>query len=34
VTRPYFDTTLDSPDDDIMAELATQPVFRLTPKRR
>jgi hypothetical protein len=31
VTRPYFDATKDSPDDAIMAELATHPVFRLTP---
>ena len=33
VTRPYFDATPDSPDDAIMSELATHPVFRLTPKR-
>ena len=26
-TRPYFDATPDSPDDAIMAELATHPVF-------
>ena len=32
VTRPYFDATPDSADDAIMAELATHPVFRLTPK--
>ena len=32
VTRPYFDATPDSPDDALMAELATHPVFRLTPK--
>lgn len=33
VTRPYFDATPDSPDDAIMAELATHPVFRLSLKR-
>ncbi len=32
VARPYFDATPDSPDDAIMAELGTHPVFRLTPK--
>jgi deazaflavin-dependent oxidoreductase (nitroreductase family) len=32
VTRPYFDTTPDSPDDALVAELATHPVFRLTPQ--
>lgn len=32
VTRPYFDATLDSPDDVLLAEVATHPVFRLTPK--
>ena len=32
VARPYFDATPDSPDDTLMAELATHPVFRLTPK--
>jgi hypothetical protein len=31
VARPYFDATPDSPDDAIVAELATHPVFRLTP---
>ena len=33
VTRPYFDAAPDSPDDAIMAELATHPVFRLSLKR-
>ncbi len=33
-TRPYCDATPDSPDDAVMAELATHPVFRLTPKQR
>ena len=32
VTRPYFDATPDSPDDALMAELGTHPVFRLTPR--
>lgn len=32
VTRPYFDAAPESPDDAIMAEFATHPVFRLTPK--
>ncbi len=29
VTRPYFDASPDSHDDDVAAELARQPVFRL-----
>ncbi len=30
VTRPYFDATQDSPDEDVAAELPRHPVFRLT----
>ena len=29
VTRPYFDASPDSNDDDVAAELASHPVFRL-----
>lgn len=32
VTRRYFNAAPDSPDDVIMADLTTHPVFRLTPK--
>ena len=32
VTRPYFDAGPDAPDEALKAELATHPVFRLTPK--
>lgn len=32
VTRPYFNAAPDSPDEILMADLATHPVFRLTPK--
>jgi hypothetical protein len=31
ITRPYFDTTADSPAEAFEAEAATHPVFRLTP---
>jgi deazaflavin-dependent oxidoreductase (nitroreductase family) len=32
VTRPYFDATQDSPDEDVAAELPRHAVFRLTPQ--
>ena len=32
VTRPYFDATPTSPDSQIEAELARQPVLRLIPR--
>jgi deazaflavin-dependent oxidoreductase (nitroreductase family) len=31
VTRPYFDATPDSPDEDVAADLPRHPVFRLIP---
>lgn len=31
VTRPYFDVTLDSGDEEFMAEAPRHPVFRLSP---
>jgi deazaflavin-dependent oxidoreductase (nitroreductase family) len=32
VTRPYFDAAPDSPDEEVAAELARHPVFRLIPR--
>ncbi len=32
VTRPYFDATSDSSDEEIAAELGRHPVFRLIPE--
>jgi deazaflavin-dependent oxidoreductase (nitroreductase family) len=32
VTRPYFDASSDSPDEEIAAELSRHTVFRLIPK--
>ena len=32
VTRPYFDASPDSADDDVAAELPRHPVFRLIPE--
>jgi deazaflavin-dependent oxidoreductase (nitroreductase family) len=32
VTRPYFDATPDSPDEEIAAELPRHTVFRLIPR--
>jgi deazaflavin-dependent oxidoreductase (nitroreductase family) len=32
VTRPYFDATPDSPDEEIAAELTRHTVFRLIPR--
>jgi deazaflavin-dependent oxidoreductase (nitroreductase family) len=32
VTRPYFDATPDSPDEEIAAELPRHAVFRLIPR--
>ena len=31
ITRPFFDITADSPDDDVIAEAPRHPVFRLRP---
>jgi deazaflavin-dependent oxidoreductase (nitroreductase family) len=31
VTRPFFDVTLDSPEEDWLAEAPRHPVFRLRP---
>jgi hypothetical protein len=31
VTRPFFDVTLDSPEEDWLAEAPRHPVFRLVP---
>jgi hypothetical protein len=32
VTRPYFDATPDSPDQEVAAELSRHAVFRLIPQ--
>lgn len=32
VTRPYFDATSESPDEEVAAELPRHPVFRLIPR--
>jgi deazaflavin-dependent oxidoreductase (nitroreductase family) len=32
VTRPFFDVSLDSPDDDWLAEAPRHPVFALRPQ--
>jgi deazaflavin-dependent oxidoreductase (nitroreductase family) len=31
VTRPYFDVTAESSQEDLLASVLTHPVFRLTP---